>query len=92
MVLTLILIRRNVSFDDIPGFDRISGLMMLLAVTFVIVLAIQRTRIWILFGSSIYTLIVLVIALFALLKWGAYMLSRRKREPRMKPPSIDLRP
>jgi hypothetical protein len=92
MTLSLILIQRNVSFDDVPGFDRISGLMVLLAVTFVIVLGIQRTRIWLFFGSSIYTLMALVAVLFALLKWGSYMLFRRRDEPRTEPPSFDLRP
>ncbi len=92
MALTLILIRRTVSFDDIPGFDRISGLIVLLAVTFVLVLGIQRTRIWLFFGSSIYTIIALVAVLFALLKWGAYMLFRQRHEPRIKPPSLDLKP
>ncbi len=91
MVLTLVLIQRTVSFDDIPGFDRLSGLMILLAVTFVLVLGIQRTRIWIIFGSSIYALLVLVAVLFVLLKWGAYLLFRRRRESRTEPRSFDLR-
>jgi hypothetical protein len=91
MAVTLIIIAKSVSFDDIPGFDRISGLMVLLAITFVLVLAIQKTRIWLLFGGSIYTLIGLVVGLYALLKWGAYMLFRRKDEPLIKPPSLKLR-
>ncbi|MDQ7782573.1 MAG: hypothetical protein RDU20_06830, partial [Desulfomonilaceae bacterium] len=88
MAVTLIIIRRNVSFDDIPGFDRISGLMILLAVTFVLVLGIQRTRIWLFFGSSILTLIALTAVLFALLKWGTYLLFRQRNPPRIKPPSF----
>src|ERR1041384_8262037 len=46
MVLTLALIRKNVSFDDIPGFERLSGLMIMLGCSFAIALAIQKTRIW----------------------------------------------
>ena len=81
MIVTLILIRRSVSFDHIPGFDRMSGLMLLLAVTFVIVLGLQRTRIWVIFGSSFFVLIILAAILFLVLKWAAYLLFRRRRRP-----------
>ena len=74
------------SFDDIPGFDRLSGLMVVIAITFVLVLAIEKTRIWLFFGGSITRLILLVAGLLALLKWGAYMLFRKKDEPKRDPP------
>jgi hypothetical protein len=77
MIATLIVIRRSVSFNDIPGFDRLSGLMIILAITFILVMGIQRTRIWLVFGSSFLTLIILVVVLFLLLKWGAYLLFRQ---------------
>ncbi|MFH1114263.1 MAG: hypothetical protein V1792_10105 [Pseudomonadota bacterium] len=78
MILTLVLIQRTVSFDDIPGFDRLSGLMILLAVTFVLVLGLRHTRFWIIFGSSMYALMAMTAVLFLLLKWGAYLLFRRR--------------
>ena len=90
MTATLILIRKNASFDEIPGFDRLSGLMVLIAITFVFVLIIERTRIWVLFGGSLASLAALVVGLYALLKWAAYMVFRRKDEPRVKPPSLKL--
>src|SRR6185436_9988237 len=77
MVVTLVLIRKSVSFDDVPGFERLSGLMVMLGCSFVIALAIQKTRIWVVFGGSIDRLIVLALGIFALLKWGTYMLFRR---------------
>jgi hypothetical protein len=88
MTATLMLIRKNATFDEIPGFDRLSGLMVLIAITFVFVLAIERTRIWLLFGGSMVSLVALVVGLYALLKWGAYMVFRKKDEPRVKPPSL----
>lgn len=91
MAATLLFIRRNVSFDDIPGFDRLSGLMVMIAITFMLVLALERTRIWLVFGASIYTVFALVIVCYGLLKWGAYMLFRRKDESRIEPPSFGLR-
>jgi hypothetical protein len=81
MVLTLTLIGRNVRFDQVPGFDRLSGLMTIIAVTFVLALAIQRTRIWIGFGGSMPWLIGLAAGLFVVLKWGAHMLFRRRDKP-----------
>jgi hypothetical protein len=88
MALTLGLMRRQVAFDDVPGFDRLSGLMVLIAVTFGIVLAIKKTFVGIFFGASIGTLLVIAAGVFALLKWGAQALLRRPGEPRAKPPGF----
>jgi hypothetical protein len=81
MVVTLLVISRSIRFDDIPGFGRLSGLMVMIAMTFVIVLAISRTHIWLFFGGSMATLLLLTVGIFALLKWGAYMAFRRRDEP-----------
>lgn len=88
MAATLILIRKNVSFADIPGFDRLSGLIAVLAVTFILVLAVHKTRLWLVFGGSIYVLTAFVLSLFGLLQWGAYALFRRRDEPKREPPSL----
>ena len=79
MTVTLLLVRRNVSFDAIPGFDRIWGLMTLIALTFVIVLAISKTRIFLFFGGSMMMLLAACVFVFALLKWGASMAFRGVR-------------
>lgn len=88
MVATLVLIRKNVSFDDVPGFDRLSGLMVMVGCSFAIALAIQKTRIWVFFGGSIEKLFLLAAGVFALLKWGTYMLFRRRDEPKEEPPTF----
>ena len=88
MIATLVLIRKNVSFDDVPGFDRLSGLMMMVGCSFVIALVIQKTRIFIFFGGSIEKLFLLAAGVFALLKWGSYMLFRRRDEPKQIPPEF----
>jgi len=46
MVATLVLIHKNVTFDLVPGFDRLEGLMVMIACSFVLALAIQKTKIW----------------------------------------------
>jgi hypothetical protein len=81
MVVTLVFIRKNVSFDEVPGFDRLSGLMVMVGCSFGIALAVQKTNIWIFFGGSIERMFLLAAGVFALLKWGTYRLFRRRDEP-----------
>ncbi|NKB24375.1 MAG: hypothetical protein GKR87_08380 [Kiritimatiellae bacterium] len=88
MVVTLVLMKKNISFDHIPGFDRIYGLATIIAMTFVFVLIIEKTRIWLFFGGSIFFLVTIIIFLFGLLKWGSHMLFRGKNESKRNPPSF----
>ena len=78
LAVSLVLIKRNVDFKEVPGFDRLWGLVILIAISFGLALAIHRTRIWIFFGGSIQTLFGLAVGIFALLKLGAHLLTRRK--------------
>jgi len=87
MIVTLVIVKKNVNWDQLPGIDRLYALMILIAVSFAIALAIQKSRIWIFFGGSIGTLLVLSIFFFALLKWGMHMLFRSKDERKIKIPS-----
>jgi len=71
LAVTLPLIRRSVSFDAVPGFDRLWGLLVLIAITFGILLAIHKTFIGIFFGGSFTLLVALGVAVFALLERAA---------------------
>ena len=88
MAMTLLFLGRRVPFDRLPGVDRLSGLIVLIAVTFAIVLAISKTRIWLVFGGSIATLGVLAAAVFAVLRWSARAAFRRPDESPEPPPSF----
>ncbi len=88
MVVTLVFIRKNVAFDLVPGFERLSGLMIMIGCSFAIALAIQKTKIWIFFGGSIERLFILAAGVFALLKWGMYMLFRGRNEPKQEQPKF----
>src|SRR5207247_5034669 len=88
MIISLVLIRKNAAFDEVPVFDRLSGLMVMVGCSFAIALAIQKTRIWIFFGGSIERLFILAAGIFGLLKWGAYMLFRRRDEPKTERPKF----
>jgi len=78
MIVTLVLIRKSVSFDEVPGFDRLSDLMATVGISFALALAIQKTNIWIFFGGSIVWLFILAAAIFLLLKWSAGRLFRSR--------------
>ncbi len=79
MIVTLVIVNRNIAFTRIPGVDRLFGLVMILAISFSAALAIQKTRIWIFFGGSIKALIIIAIVCFIVLKAGIYMLFRKKK-------------
>jgi hypothetical protein len=70
MLLTLLLIKRKVSFDNIPGFDKITGLLMVIMATFVAMLLIQKTHIWVVFVGSIGHLAIAFVVLFLIIRFG----------------------
>lgn len=45
MIATLLIIRRNVRLEYIPGFDKLSGLIMMITSTLAIMWFVDRTRI-----------------------------------------------
>ncbi len=71
MAATLSLIARSVDFDEVPGFERLYGLMVMIAVSFVVALAVQKTRIWVFFGASFTGLLAFAAIAFLLLKWAS---------------------
>ncbi|OWY22640.1 hypothetical protein C7N43_01695 [Sphingobacteriales bacterium UPWRP_1] len=70
MVATLLLINQKADMRHIPGFRRLSGLLMMLAVTFIAILLIQQTRIWVVFHGSVVHLFGLFIVLFVVFYVG----------------------
>lgn len=79
MMMTLSFIRVRVSFADIPGFGRLSALMILVAICFALALAIDRTRIFLGFFGSIDRLFLLVAGLFAFLKVTFWVVFKRNK-------------
>ena len=80
MVLTLGIMRRNVRFDEVPGFGRITGLMTMIGAVFAIALILKSLRVWLFFSASLVWFFVLVVALFVLVKWGGRLLFGRGRQ------------
>ena len=88
MGATLAIAGRNVAFGPLPGFGRLSGLMTVLGLTFGVLFALSRTRVWLVFGGSMALLGALGAFVFALFMWGGYMAFRRRDEPERAAPKF----
>jgi hypothetical protein len=81
MALTLVMIRGRADFASLPGFGRLSGLMILIAISFALALVIDRTRIFLGFFGSIDRLFILVGIIFGLLQTALWLaFGRRKKK------------
>lgn len=47
MIVTILLVRKNVNLEYIPGFDKLGGLFMMIAATLIILWIFDKTRIWV---------------------------------------------
>ncbi|MBF2053196.1 MAG: hypothetical protein IGS03_06985 [Candidatus Sericytochromatia bacterium] len=72
LTLTLALLSKQVRFKDLPGFDRLSGLMMLIAVSFSVSLLISKLFVGVFLGGSLASLLLMGAVLLVLLQsaWG----------------------
>ena len=75
MILSLYLIRKNVSFDLIPGFDRITSFVGSMAGIMIILFILNKTRIVIFsYLPIIWLLLILIIIYFAVRYAGKLIL------------------
>jgi len=77
MVATLLLIRRNVDLDLIPGFDKITGLVMMISATFAFMWVLDKTRIWIVSFLPFWQGILIFIGLLLVIRWGWGKVAKR---------------
>ena len=70
MVATLGLAGRKVNIGDLPGVDRLGGMLMMLGATFLMLFFLDRTRILVMFHGSIWTLLGIGVVLFIVFKLG----------------------
>jgi hypothetical protein len=69
MLVTLWLIRRNVSLNDVPGFDRISSLVFIIVVCISMMWIMEKTHIFIFTSMPFYQFILIFIAFLLLVRW-----------------------
>ena len=70
MILTLGLIRRNVSFEQIPGFGKLSGLMIMIASVFVLMYFLDRLHLVAWVHVPVQYLLLIVAALLLVFRFG----------------------
>ena len=70
LVITLLLFWNLPNPESIPGFRRVSGFLGLFLLTAVAGFLLMRTRIWILFGGGMGSLLILMGALLLLFRWA----------------------
>ena len=63
MIATLAIIRRNVAFEHVPGFDRISGLMFGIGAIITLMYLLDRTRIFAFVNIPVHYLLLLIVGL-----------------------------
>ncbi len=77
MLATLLIIRRNVDLDYIPGFDRLSGLIMILAAVMAVMWFFDRTRIIAFIHLRWQVVLAVFLVLSGVIYFGSKMLFRR---------------
>lgn len=75
MALTIAITNRVIRMSGIPGFNRLSGFMLLIGVSFVLVFILQRMFFGVVFFGTMQSLLILFAVIFILLKLGWERLS-----------------
>jgi len=70
MFITLLLIKNNVSLDRVPGFNKLSGLVIAILATLVFMWIIDRTRIFVISVIPFYYVGLLFIGLLVAFRLG----------------------
>ena len=70
MVVTLWLIRKNVCFEDIPGFDKLGGLIMVITALIIFMWFVEKTSIYAITFIPFSYFIILFIILLIVIRFG----------------------
>ncbi|MDQ3016827.1 MAG: hypothetical protein M3R25_08960 [Bacteroidota bacterium] len=70
MVTTFMIIRHQVSLDKVPGFDRLSGLILILATLISLMWIIDKTHIYAIAFMPFYLVILILLAGFFVIRLG----------------------
>lgn len=76
MIVTILIIKREVYLDLVPGFDKISGLLLIIASVMTLMWIIDKTRIYAITFMPFYVVILILLAGFIVIRLGLRRLSR----------------
>jgi hypothetical protein len=70
MLLTLWIIRKNVLFEQIPGFDKIGGLIFFLSILIIFLWILEKTNIYVISFMPFWQFILMFLLFVVLLRLG----------------------
>jgi hypothetical protein len=70
MILTIWLVKKNVSLDQIPGFGKLGALMVIILILLAVMWALDRTRIIAFTGFPFLYVILLMVVLFVIIRFA----------------------
>ena len=70
MIVTIIITRRYVSLDEVPGFGKLTGLIMMISVILLILWVLQKTRIIMFTYMPIIYVLLILLALILVFRFG----------------------
>jgi hypothetical protein len=69
MLITLWLIKRNVSLNDVPGFDKIGSLVFILTVLMIMMWILEKTHIFVFTYMPFYQFVLFFVGFLILIRW-----------------------
>ena len=76
MIATILIIKKQVSLDLVPGFDKISGLIIVIASIMALMWIIDKTHIYSITFMPFYVVILILVAGFFVIRLGLRKLAR----------------
>ena len=76
MAATILIIKRQVSLDQVPGFDKLSGLILIIATLMVLMWIIDKTHIYAITFMPFYVVILILLTGFFVIRYGLRRLAR----------------
>ncbi|HUR31140.1 MAG TPA: hypothetical protein VMZ69_06885 [Saprospiraceae bacterium] len=76
MIVTILIIKRQVNLDLVPGFDKISGLILIIASLMCLMWIIDKTHIYSITFMPFYVVVLILIAGFFVIRLGLKRLAR----------------
>ena len=70
MIFTIILIKKSVSLDAVPGFGKLSGLLLVIGVLMIIMWIIDKTHIYSVTFMPFWVVVLILVAGFLLIRSG----------------------
>ncbi|TVR87257.1 MAG: hypothetical protein EA411_08605 [Saprospirales bacterium] len=70
MILTILIIRKKVNLDLIPGFDKITAFLTVIFVVFVLLWVLDRTRLWVITFLPLPVALLIFFAMLVALIWA----------------------